>query len=165
MFKSSISVSPYSIARFLNFVLKNKKQKVLSHWYMRWRRGIGNLDYNIVSFLPFTIGWLSSSLCFPSTDRRRWPYNFACTNFATLQEGSIGESKNHSHIVRAWKRGQLHSGRNKFEAVIAFQLHDPKKVSWNWRLTFIECPMIKHLILSPDSLWRFCPRPVHEKCR
>ena len=30
MFKSSMSISPYSIARFLNFVLKNKKQKVLS---------------------------------------------------------------------------------------------------------------------------------------
>ena len=37
MFKSSVSVSPYSIAQFLNFVLRNKKQKVLSHWYMRWR--------------------------------------------------------------------------------------------------------------------------------
>ena len=36
-----MSVSPYSIARFLSFVLKNKKQKVLSHWYMRWRRWIG----------------------------------------------------------------------------------------------------------------------------
>ena len=28
MFKRSMSVSPYSIAQFLNFVLKNKKQKV-----------------------------------------------------------------------------------------------------------------------------------------
>ena len=28
-------------------------------------------------------------------------------------------------------------------------LHDPKKVNWNWRLTFIVCPIIKHLILSP----------------
>ena len=41
-------------------------------------------------------------------------------------------------------------------------LHDPKKVNWNWKLNFIECPIIKHLILSPDSLWRFCPRPVCE---
>ena len=42
------------------------------------------------------------------------------------------------------------------------QLHHPKKVNWNWKLNFLECPIIKHLILSPDSLWRFCPRPVCE---
>ena len=41
-------------------------------------------------------------------------------------------------------------------------LNDPKKDNWNWKLNFIECPIIKHLILSPDSLWRFCPRPVCE---
>ena len=41
-------------------------------------------------------------------------------------------------------------------------LHGPKKVNWNLKLNFIECPIIKHLILSPDSLWRFCPRPVRE---
>ena len=34
VFKSSMSVSPYSIAGFLNFILRNKKQAVLSHWYM-----------------------------------------------------------------------------------------------------------------------------------
>ena len=28
-----------------------------------------------------------------------------------------------------------------------------------------ECPIIKHLILSPDILWRFWHRPVREKCR
>ena len=39
-------------------------------------------------------------------------------------------------------------------------LHDPKKVNWNLKLNFIECPIIKHLILSPDSLWRFCPWTV-----
>ena len=44
MFKSSVSVSPHSIARFLKFVLKNKKQTGLSHWYMRWRRLIGGHD-------------------------------------------------------------------------------------------------------------------------
>ena len=29
-------------------------------------------------------------------------------------------------------------------------------------LLFTECSIMKHLILSPDSLWRFCPRPVRE---
>ena len=42
------------------------------------------------------------------------------------------------------------------------KLHDPKKVNWNLKLNFIECPIIKHLILSPDSLWRFCPWIVCE---
>ena len=41
-------------------------------------------------------------------------------------------------------------------------LHDPQKVNWNLKLNFIECPIIKHLILSPDSLWRFCPWTVCE---
>ena len=41
MFKTAMSVPTYSIVRILFFVLKNKKQKVLSHWYMLWRRGIG----------------------------------------------------------------------------------------------------------------------------
>ena len=27
------------------------------------------------------------------------------------------------------------------------------------------CPIIKHLILSPDSLRRFCPRTIREECR
>ena len=35
----------------------------------------------------------------------------------------------------------------------------------NWKLTFLVWPIIKHLILSPDSLWRFWRRPVFEKCR
>ena len=52
-----------------------------------------------------------------------------------------------------------------YQEIIPSILHDSKKVNWNWRLNFIECPIIKHLILSPDSLWRFCPRPVREKCR
>ena len=34
MFKMSMSVSPYSIAQFVNFILKNKKQKVMSYWYV-----------------------------------------------------------------------------------------------------------------------------------
>ena len=37
------------------------------------------------------------------------------------------------------------------------KLHDPKKVNWNWRLTFRVYPVIK-------SLWRLCPRIVCEKC-
>ena len=36
-----MSVLPYIIVGFLNFVLKNKKQEVLSHWYIRWRRWTG----------------------------------------------------------------------------------------------------------------------------
>ena len=42
-------------------------------------------------------------------------------------------------------------------------LHDPKKANWNWRFDFHRVPIIKHLILSPDSLWIFCHRPVREK--
>ena len=41
-------------------------------------------------------------------------------------------------------------------------LHDPKKANWNLKLNFIECPIIKHSILSSDSLWRFCPWTVCE---
>ena len=36
-----MSVSLNSFAQFLNFSLKIKKQKVLPHWYMQWRRWIG----------------------------------------------------------------------------------------------------------------------------
>ena len=43
------------------------------------------------------------------------------------------------------------------------KLHDPKKVNWNLKINFIECSIIKHLILSPDSYWRFCPRPIFEE--
>ena len=49
--------------------------------------------------------------------------------------------------------------------LVALSLHDPKKVKWNLQLNFIECPIIKHLILSPTGrfvtilspacLWRF----------
>ena len=28
--------------------------------------------------------------------------------------------------------------------LLTYELHDPKKVNWNWRLTFIVCPIIKH---------------------
>ena len=45
---------------------------------------------------------------------------------------------------------------------MAPKLHDPKIVNWNVKLNFIECPMIKHLIVSPNSLWRFLRRPVCE---
>ena len=45
--------------------------------------------------------------------------------------------------------------------LLRWGLHDPKKVNWNLKLNFIECPIINHLILSP----RFCPRPVREKCQ
>ena len=41
-----------------------------------------------------------------------------------------------------------------------FWLHDPKKIYRNLKLNFIQCPIIKHLILSSDSLWRFCPWTV-----
>ena len=48
----SVSLHVYSIALFLNFVLKNKKLKVLSHWYMRWRRWIGGRD-------TYMYGWIT----------------------------------------------------------------------------------------------------------
>ena len=61
--------------------------------------------------------------------------------------------------------GLYWNSHRQYKVVYSEQLHDPKKVNWNWRLTFIECPIIEYLILSPDSLWRFCHRPIREKCR
>ena len=67
MLKSSMSVSPYSIAQFLNFVLKNKKLKVLSHWYMWWRRWIGGYDSDQsnqgLGRLPFCLHLLDQLFC------------------------------------------------------------------------------------------------------
>ena len=37
-----------------------------------------------------------------------------------------------------------------YKIIKSVRLHDPKKVRWNRRLTFIDSPIIKHLILSPD---------------
>ena len=37
MFKTTMSISQYSIARFLNFVLENKTQNVLCHYAMKER--------------------------------------------------------------------------------------------------------------------------------
>ena len=46
MFKSLMSVSPYSIGRFLNLFSKTKKQKVLFHWYRICDEGDGLVAVN-----------------------------------------------------------------------------------------------------------------------
>ena len=76
---------------------------------------------------------------------------------------------------QAWFAGKINTteAETEFSSVywkktgwyVRTLLHDFKKVNWNLKLNFIEYPIIKHSILSPDSLWRFCPGPVREKCR
>ena len=58
--------------------------------------------------------------------------------------------------------GKRFQGANVGLKLLNLQLHDPKKVNWNLKLNFMECPIIKHLILSPDSLWKFWRRRVCE---
>ena len=72
-----------------------------------------------------------------------------------------------AHIWHAtcWEpKSRLHAciSFNSNTVLPKLSLHDPKKVNWNLKLNFIVCPIIKHLILSPDSLWRFCPWTVCE---
>ena len=42
MFKTSMTVLPYGIVRFLDLALKNEKQNILSDSYILWMRGIGS---------------------------------------------------------------------------------------------------------------------------
>ena len=62
----------------------------------------------------------------------------------------------------AWVRTSPSARLYRWNTVAWVRVHVPKKVNWNLKLNFIECPIIKHLILSPDSLWRFCPWTVCE---
>ena len=53
MFKTALSVSQESFVWFLYFVLKNKKQNILSPWYILWRRGIGGHENSVQIFILF----------------------------------------------------------------------------------------------------------------
>ena len=61
MFKSSMSVSPYSIAQFLNFVLKNKKQSFVPLVYAMNKMDWWPCDWSQV-LCGVSLGWGNESL-------------------------------------------------------------------------------------------------------